>query len=68
MYQELEKKKITYNGRDISVWNSEDYIWLFDKWQKMIPERCWIEDYQRKYFRPAELYNDTMFSEMIEGG
>ena len=45
-----------------------DYLWLFKQWQSLIPERCWIEDYYRKYFRPYELYNDTMFISMLEGG
>lgn len=68
MYQRLETRKVKYQGRDLSVWDAQGYLWLFDKWQKIIPERCWIEDYYRKYFRPSELYNDDMFVEMMEGG
>jgi hypothetical protein len=52
----------------LSAWSANDYLWLFNKWQSVIPERCWIEDYYRKYFRPYELYNDSMFVEMMEGG
>ena len=68
MYQKLEEQTVKYLGRDISVWSKDDYLWLFKKWQNIIPERCWIEDYYRKYFRPYELYNDSMFISMMEGG
>lgn len=68
LYQKLEERKIEYKGRTLSVWSPDDYLWLFKKWQSIIPERCWIVDYRRKYFRPYELYSDTMFSEMMEGG
>ena len=68
MYQKLEEKKVIYEGRELSAWSANDYLWLFNKWQSVIPERCWIEDYYRKYFRPYELYNDSMFISMMEGG
>lgn len=68
MYQALENKKVIYNGRELSAWSATDYLWLFNEWQSRIPERCWIEDYYRKYFRPYELYNDSMFISMMEGG
>ncbi len=68
MYQKLDEVAIEVDGRLLHVWNKDDYLWLFKKWQSKIPERCWIEDYYRKYFRPYELYNDTMFVEMMEGG
>ena len=68
MYQELEKYPVTYNGKELSVWSKDDYLWLFKEWQSRIPERCWIEDYYRKYYRPNELYDDKMFNSMMEGG
>ena len=71
MYKALESEKakqVEYNGRKISVWSKDDYLWVFKEWQSRIPERCWIEDYYRKYFRPYELYNITMFNSMMEGG
>ncbi len=68
MYKALETKKVDYKGRTITVWSAQDYLRVFNEWQKMIPERCWIEDYRRKYFRPSELYNVDMFNEMMEGG
>ena len=68
LYQKLEEQTIRYHDRDISIWSKNDYLWLFKDWQSRIPERCWIEDYYRKYFRPYELYNDTMFISMMEGG
>lgn len=68
MYQQLENVTVEVDGRLLHVWNKDDYLWFFKKWQEKIPERCWIEDYYRKYFRPYELYNDTMFIDMMEGG
>ena len=68
MYQQLDTKTAVYNGREVKLWDSKDYLQAFTDWQGLIPERCWIEDYQRKYFRPAEIYNDTMYQQMIEGG
>lgn len=58
-----------YNHLDsLGAWNSTDYLAEHKKWQKAIPERCWIEDYYRKYLRPYEIYNDQMFLPMHEGG
>ena len=68
MYQQLESNSIKYGDKTLNIWSKDDYLWLFKKWQSIIPERCWIEDYYRKYFRPYELYNDTMFISMMEGG
>lgn len=68
MYQALEAEEVEYNGKKLSVWSKDSYLELFKEWQSIIPERCWIEDYYRKYFRPYELYNDTMFISMMEGG
>lgn len=68
MYQALEEKTVKYNGKNVSVWSKDDYLAVFKEWQSRIPERCWIEDYRRKYFRPYELYNDPMFNSMMEGG
>jgi hypothetical protein len=64
LYQALDSKK----GDLPSAWSADDYLKIFKKWQSIIPERCWIEDYYRKYIRPYEVYNDTMFLEMNEGG
>lgn len=51
-----------------SAWDSKAYLKRFKDWQKTIPERCWIEDYYRKYIRPLEVYGDRMFVDMLEGG
>lgn len=51
-----------------SAWDSKAYLKMFKDWQKSIPERCWIEDYYRKYIRPLEVYGDRMFVDMLEGG
>ena len=64
LYQALDSKK----GDLPSAWSADDYLKTFKKWQSIIPERCWIEDYYRKYIRPYEVYNDSMFLGMNEGG
>ena len=68
MYEQLASAKAVYKGREVQLWNASHYLQAFKEWQAIIPERCWIEDYRRKYFRPSELYNNNMFNEMIEGG
>ena len=55
------------NGQE-NAWDSTTYLKAFSDWQKTIPERCWIEDYYRKYVRPLEIYGDSMFVDMLEGG
>lgn len=58
-----------YNHLDnLGAWSSTNYLKAHKDWQKAIPERCWIEDYYRKYIRPYEVYNDQMFLPMHEGG
>lgn len=52
----------------LGAWSSTDYLKAHKDWQKSIPERCWIEDYYRKYLRPYEIYDDQMFLPMHEGG
>ena len=64
VYQALD----TSQGDMPSAWSAEAYLDAFNKWQSVIPERCWIEDYYRKYIRPYEVYNDDMFLDMHEGG
>lgn len=56
------------DGKTVSCWDKEAYLNAFTKWQSLIPERCWVEDYYRKYLRPYELYNITTFLSMLEGG
>lgn len=52
------------------AWSPTDYLNEFEEWQSAIPERCWIEDYYRKYIRPYEVFGSDgfMFTEMLEGG
>lgn len=59
MYQELENQ---------GAWSSTNYLKAFDEWQSAIPERCWIADFHRKYIRPYEVYNETMYLPMLQGG
>ena len=68
MYEKLENAYVTVNGKSVNVWDHEAYLNYCKNIQSSIPERCWIEDYQRKYFRPNEVYNDNMYNSMLEGG
>ena len=68
MYNKLELSTVTKNDKVFNVWDPEPYLEQAEKMQKLIPERCWIEDYYRKYFRPREVYQDPMFDEMLQGG
>lgn len=61
MYKALD------NGVD-SPWDETKYLQAFEEWQNVIPERCWIEDYYRKYIRPYEIYGDIAYFDMLEGG
>lgn len=60
MYQKLDT--------DGGVWDDEAYLKKFEEWQNIVPERCWIEDYHRKYIRPFTEYGDSMYFGMLEGG
>lgn len=66
LYVKLLNKKI--NG--IGAWDSNGYLKLFKEKQSLIPERCWIEDYFRKYIRPRRLGldGDNSFIQRLEGG
>ena len=60
LYNELEKK---------GAWNVQDYLAEFNKHQAIIPERCWLADYQRKYLRPRQLGLDQQtYLDRLEGG
>lgn len=52
------------------AWSAKDYLTLFKEKQSLIPERCWIEDYFRKYIRPRRLGLDgsSKFIQRLEGG
>ena len=64
-------RKVVYTAcNSRGAWSSANYLAAFEKWQSCIPERCWIEDYYRKYRRPRELGLDgeKFYLEMLEGG
>lgn len=64
-----ESKQAMYIALESNgAWDYEAYLKRFNDWQSCIPERCWIEDYYRKYVRPYELYGAGTFLEMLEGG
>ena len=65
LYKALENAG---EGNKESAWDSKAYLKRFRDWQKTIPERCWIEDYYRKYIRPLEIYGSRMYVDMLEGG
>lgn len=50
------------------AWNTQALLKEFNEWQDQIPERIWIEDYYRKYFRPREFFNDSTYLEKLAGG
>ena len=50
------------------AWNTQALLKEFRDWQDQIPERVWIEDYYRKYFRPREFFSDSTYIEKLAGG
>lgn len=50
------------------AWSAQAYLDRFTQFQSVIPERCWIEDYHRKYLRPYEVYDDSSYFLKLEGG
>ena len=60
LFQELSKK---------GAWDANTYLEEFKKHQDIIPEICWIQDYERKYIRPRRLgLDETTFLGRLEGG
>jgi hypothetical protein len=53
MYKDREKE---------GAWTSTSFINEFDNWQKQFPERLWLEDYLRKYYRTysGESYDNSL--------
>jgi hypothetical protein len=66
----FEARKTMYQALDgtNSPWEAKSYLDIFEEYQSAIPERCWIEDYYRKYRRPLEVYNDPDFDWRLAGG
>ena len=62
MYQYLNAK----TGEN--DWKADAYLKLFENWQKVIPEICWIEDFNRKYFRPNNVYGDKSYLARLANG
>lgn len=51
------------------AWDPDAYLAEFKKHQEIIPERCWVYDYFRKYIRPGRLGLDTgTYLNRLEGG
>ena len=54
---------------DNGAWSAKPYLAEFEKHQNVIPERCWIYDYFRKYIRPRRLGLDQdTYLKRLEGG
>lgn len=65
-----EVRAAMYNALNTNngAWSAQAYLDRFNQFQSVIPERCWIEDYHRKYLRPYEVYNDSSYFLKLEGG
>lgn len=50
------------------AWDANSYINLFNQWQSCIPEACWIEDFNRKYYRPYTEYDDASYLKRLANG
>lgn len=51
------------------AWSADTYLKLFKDFQSTIPERCWVEDYFRKYIRPRRLgLDEDTYLKRLEGG
>lgn len=51
------------------AWSASTYLNAFKDYQEVIPERCWVEDYFRKYIRPRRLDLDQdTYLKRLEGG
>lgn len=61
-----EKMYQTLSAR--GAWSSTTYLNLFEEWQNAIPEVCWIEDFNRKYFRPNNVYGDDSYLVRLANG
>lgn len=61
LYAQLQNK---------GAWDATEYLKLFKSKQDLIPERCRIEDYFRKYIRPRRLGLDgsNKYIQRLEGG
>ena len=61
-----EKMYQTLGAR--GAWNYEPYLAAFEEWQNVVPEICWIEDFNRKYFRPNNVYDDDSYLKRLANG
>lgn len=66
-----EAQKELYNAlwSNNGAWSAKAYLNEYKKHQDVIPERCWIYDYFRKYIRPRRLGLDQdTYLNRLEGG
>lgn len=69
MFNYLENTKVEIDDNTkAGAWDSTAYLKAFEKFQGCIPERVWIEDYDRKYFRPYRVYGDETYFPRLAGG
>lgn len=65
MYDDLATLFIQLESR--LAWSSNRILSAFEAEQQMKPERLWITDMRRKYFRPYEDNGTTAYLEMMHG-
>lgn len=52
-----------------NAWSASTYLNDFKRYQDIIPERCWVYDYFRKYIRPRRLgLDESTYLKRLEGG
>lgn len=67
--KQLHKDLEGYLVNGAGAWNAKAYLAECKRHQEVIPERCWIYDYIRKYIRPRRLGLDSnTYLERLEGG
>lgn len=59
-----------YADNPTGAWDARAYLREFQKYQDVVPERCWIEDFTRKYLRPRRLGfdGDSSYLARLQGG
>lgn len=65
MYDDLAAMFIRLESQ--GAWSSNRILTKFEAEQSMKPERLWIMDMRRKYFRPYETNGTTSYLEMMHG-
>lgn len=64
------QKNLYEKLNNTNTWDAKAYLNEFKKYQDVIPERCWIYDFFRKYIRPNRLGFDPegSYIKRLQGG